>query len=286
MNEPTTLSSQRTLRPLLAFLYAVFGMGFGLLYVGELRWATLTVVSLFAVVAVAGWSGLMTEYVAGLWAVWIICIGIFVASVIFPVIIAIRNRHRPAKAYNRWWVYLLWLLTLYALVIPVRTDRAELFRYDLFRAPTVAMSPTIQKDDFFTVDSWWYHSHAPARGEIVVFTLGDGSGTHYVKRIVGVAGDHIEIRDSTLIRNGRPVSEPYLHSVDGDHHSGRNFGPVAVGENQVFVLGDFRDNSKDSRHWGVIPVSQVEGRAQFVWLSFSDGHFQGSRIGADLRPAE
>jgi len=103
---------------------------------------------------------------------------------------------------------------------------------------------------------------------------------------VGTPGDRIELRNSTLIRNGQPVSEPYVHPVAPFPSYGRDFGPILVGPDQVFLLGDFRDNSLDSRKWGTIPIGQVQGRAQYIWLSLAGGHFQRHRIGIDLRPRE
>lgn len=164
--------------------------------------------------------------------------------------------------------------------------RRAVFGYELYRAPSVAMSPTIERDDFFLVDAWRYRHHAPAAGDIVVLHLNDGTGTKYVKRIVGIPGDRIELRDSALFRNGQPINEPYLHRVALFPSYGRDHGPIVVGPNQVFVLGDYRDNSIDSRKRGAIPLGQIQGRAQFIWLSLAEGHFQGNRIGIDLRPHE
>ena len=101
-----------------------------------------------------------------------------------------------------------------------------MFGYDLYRAPSVAMSPTIERDDFFLVDAWRYHHHAPAAAEVVVLHLNDGTGTKYVKRIVGIPGDRIDLRDSTLFRNGQPVTEPYVRLVAPFPSYGRDYGPI------------------------------------------------------------
>ena len=190
------------------------------------------------------------------------------------------------KRYNRWWFYVLWLLAVGLISLVAYKSRGVMFGYDLYRAPSVAMSPTIERDDFFLVNAWRYHHHAPADGEVVVLNLNDGTGIKYVKRIVGIPGDRIELRDSTLFRNGQPVSEPYVHLVAPFPSFGRDYGPIVVGPDQVFVLGDYRDNSMDSRKWGTIPISQIQGRAHFIWLSLAQGHFRANRIGIDLRPKE
>jgi signal peptidase I len=284
MDEQPFQPKQRTLSPALAFFSALFGLGVGFVYVGELGLAVASIFCLYGLIAIAGWTGAMTSSVVGLWCVFILCLGIFAASAIWPAAIAFRHRNRVAKGYNRWWFYLLWLLMACVISIVAYKSRGVMFGYDLYRAPSVAMSPTIERDDFFLVDAWRYHRHTPTDGEIVVLTLNDGTGIKYVKRIVGIPGDRIELRDSTLFRNGQPVREPYVHPVAAFPSYGRDFGPVVIGPSQVFVLGDYRDNSVDSRKWGVIPIGLIQGRAQFIWLSFAQGHWQASRIGIDLRP--
>jgi signal peptidase I len=284
MNEQPPQPKQRTLSPALAFLSAFFGLGVGFVYVGELGLALATVFSLYSLIALSGWTGAMTSSVAGLGIVIILCLGNFAASAIWPAVIAFRNRHRVVKRYNRWWFYLLWLLAVGLISIVAYKNRGAMFGYDLYRAPSVAMSPTIERDDFFLVNAWQYHHHAPVDGEVVVLNLNDGTGVKYVKRIVGIPGDRIELRDSTLVRNGQPVGEPYVHLVAPFPSYGRDYGPIVVGPDQVFVLGDYRDNSVDSRKWGTIPISQIQGRANFIWLSLAQGHFRANRIGIDLRP--
>jgi signal peptidase I len=284
MNEQPPQPRQRTLSPALAFFSAFFGLGVGFVYVGELGLAIAVVFSLYGLIALSGWTGAMTSSVAGLGIVIILCLGIFAASAIWPAVIAFRNRHRVVKRYNRWWFYILWLLAVGLISIVAYKNRGVIFGYDLYRAPSVAMSPTIERDDFFLVNAWQYHHHAPADGEVVVLNLNDGTGVKYVKRIVGIPGDRIELRDSTLVRNGQPVGEPYVHLVAPFLSYGRDYGPIVVGPDQVFVLGDYRDNSLDSRKWGAIPISQIQGRANFIWLSLAQGHFRANRIGIDLRP--
>jgi signal peptidase I len=241
--------------------------------------AIASVFGLYGLIALSGWTGAMTSSVAGFWIVSVVCVGIYLASAILPAVIAYRDRHRVAKPYNRWWFYTLWLLAMGLISLMAYKGRGAMFGYDLYRAPSVAMSPTIERDDFFLVDAWRYHHHAPAAAEVVVLHLNDGTGTKYVKRIVGIPGDRIDLRDSTLFRNGQPVTEPYVHLVAPFPSYGRDYGPIVVGPDQVFVLGDYRDNSIDSRKWGTIPISQIQGRAQFIWLSLAEGHFQANRIG-------
>lgn len=283
MNEYPPPPKQRTLSPAFAFFGSFFGPGVGFVYVGELGWALATVFGLYGLIALSGWTGAITNFVAGLWIVIFVYFAVFAATAICSAVIAGHHRHRVAKRYNRWWFYLIWLLAFSAFSLVANKNRGVLFGYDLYRVPSVSMSPTIELDDFILVDTWQYGHHAPADGDVVVLHLKEQTGVKYVKRIVGIPGDQIELRDSALFRNGRPVSEPYVHSVEPFFGLGRSYGPIVVAPDQVFVLGDYRDNSADSRVWGVIPVSQIQGRVHFIWFSSARGHFQANRIGIDLR---
>jgi signal peptidase I len=166
-----------------------------------------------------------------------------------------------------------------ALSATLIAQRARYFGYEPFFTPTESMSPTIERNETFMVDTWRYRHHSPSNGEIVVLEKPDQPGIKYVKRIVGVPGDRIEARDAVLYRNGEAVAEPYLHALSPYTAYGREFAPTLVGPGQVFVLGDYRDNSLDSRAWGPIPIDHLHGRAEYIWFSFAQGVDRWSRIG-------
>jgi signal peptidase I len=146
------------------------------------------------------------------------------------------------------------------------------------------MSPTLEQGDCLVADAWRYRNRPPAAGEIVVFERIEYPGVMYVKRIVGVAGDQIEIRDSVLYRNGQPVVESYLHAPEPYRTHQRNFGPLLVEPGHVFLLGDYRDNSLDSRKWGPIAIDQLRGQAEYIWFSMANRTIKWSRISTTLLP--
>lgn len=106
-------------------------------------------------------------------------------------------------------------------------------------------------------------------GDILVFYHDPDNvgGELYLKRLIGLPGDTIEIKESTLYRNGEPVDEPYLHGLQmvGD------YGPVTVPEEHYFFMGDNRNKSHDSRRWvnPFVPVDEVKGRAIFRYMPFN-----------------
>jgi signal peptidase I len=125
-----------------------------------------------------------------------------------------------------------------------------------------SMSPTLHDGDALLIEKVSHHLHDPAVGEIVVATAPDDGGS-VVKRVVAVGGDSIGIEDGVLIRNGRPVPEPYADQTQMD---GYFWGPVVVPSGQVFLLGDNRLESHDSRAYGPVSVDAIQGRLLLrVW---------------------
>jgi signal peptidase I len=286
IGEPDGIGTPRSrkVRPVLAFLANFIGLGLGYLYVGEIRLALASVIGTLGVLAFFAWTRLIVSSAAALWIGAAIILLVTGITLIHPVVIAIRYRQRALTRYNRWWVYLVWIALIGVFPYYLVSHRAQLFGYEPFRTPTAAMSPTLAQGDFFMTNTWRYRINSPAVGEIVVFERPEVPGVNYVKRVVGVPGDRVEARDGVLYRNGQAVMEPYLHPLVFASAHGRSFEPRLVGPSEVFVLGDYRDNSLDSREWGPIPIDHLQGRAQYIWFSMADGAVRWNRVGISLRP--
>jgi signal peptidase I len=120
------------------------------------------------------------------------------------------------------------------------------------------------------------------RGDIIVFKFPDEPERDFIKRVVGLPGETLELRDRTVYIDGEPLDEPYVQFLfpaaerrpgDADFtefHVRRGYGPVVVPDGQYFMMGDNRDNSQDSRYWGFLPREYVKGKALFVYFSFGD----------------
>jgi signal peptidase I len=280
METPT----MRKVRPVLAFLANFLGLGLGYVYVGELRLAIIALVATYSAVAFFAWSGLLVSTASIYWIASGAVIAIVGITLIHPVVLAVRNRHRELKPYNKWWLYLLWSVGYLVLADAYLAHRNSWFGYATYRNPSESMSPTLQRGDFFMANMWRYRDHAPSIDEIVVYVKPSAPGIEFVKRIVGIPGDRIEGRNSVLYRNGHPVAERYLHSADSGLRDERDFPLTVVPPGAVFVLGDYRDNSVDSRAEGPVVFSNIRGRAEFIWFSFADGKIRWNRISELLRP--
>lgn len=126
------------------------------------------------------------------------------------------------------------------------------------------MQPTLHSGDRLLINKFQFLIEAPQRGEVITFQDPSDPARYLVKRVVGVPGDRIEIRNHVLYRNGQKVSEQYVDTSieDGD------FGPEAVKPGTVFVMGDNRHEgaSRDSRYGsvGLVPYSLLDGKVEFI----------------------
>ncbi len=170
---------------------------------------------------------------------------------------------------------------------------------EAFKIPSGSMIPTLRIGDHLLVSKFSYGLRllgftnsqflwsSPRRGDIVVFTrpddettLEDESGINLIKRVVGLPGETVEVRNTTVFINNERLDEPYAVWDEGGIREG-NFGPERVPEGSILLLGDNRDHSKDSRFWQnpFVDEHRIKGRALIVYWSF-DSY---SRIGNIIR---
>jgi len=149
-------------------------------------------------------------------------------------------------------------ILLGALVVALVVTK---FLIQAFFIPSASMFPTLQIDDRVLVNKLSYDLHDVNRGDLVVFERppGEGGGNvkDLIKRVVAIAGDAVESRDGKLVVNGAVLEEPYV--ADGAETSGVE--PQTVPEGHVFVMGDNREDSRDSRFFGPLPEDLIIGRA-------------------------
>ncbi|SDY72986.1 signal peptidase I [Evansella caseinilytica] len=175
-----------------------------------------------------------------------------------------------AKSESWEWVKAIIVALLLAVII----------RYFFF-APIVvdgqSMMPTLEHNDRMIVNKIGYTIGEPKRFDIVVFHAPQNKD--YIKRVIGLPGDTLYYENDILYINGEPVDEPYLDKykeeamklpLTGDFHLRDVTGYEEVPEGHLFVMGDNRQHSKDSRHIGVIPYEEVVGKANIVFWPFSD----------------
>jgi signal peptidase I len=122
-----------------------------------------------------------------------------------------------------------------------------------------SMEPSLHDGEFVVVNRLAYRWSQPSRGDIIVFNFPLDPQRRFIKRIIGLPGDTVSAHSNHIYVNGIPLSEPYIAAPV------LYTGQWVVGENEVFVLGDNRNNSSDSQNWGPLPEDEIIGRAELVY---------------------
>jgi signal peptidase I len=195
---------------------------------------------------------------------------------------AARTPYKKAVARE----YLESVVVAVILALFIRT-----FAVQAFKIPTGSMETNLLIGDHLLVNKLVYSPSLFSgedrllakkdvqRGHVVVFKFPEDPSRDFIKRVVGLPGETVEIRAKQVFIDGKALDEPYTHFLEpplrqddpeygirGDQRD--TFGPTTVPAGQLFVMGDNRDNSRDSRYWGFLPRDQVKGRALLVYWSY------------------
>ena len=171
-----------------------------------------------------------------------------------PTITTDENRHHLALEVAET----VFLTLLMFLVIR--------FAIQNFNIDGTSMEPSLHNTELVLVDKWSYLFHAPTRGDIIIFHAPPEPTQDYVKRIIGLPGDIVTIKDTTVIVDGITLNETYVASQDqGVPPGARTITNMVVPANDYFVMGDNRAVSSDSRIWGFVPRQNIIGRAAFIY---------------------
>ncbi|UCD32674.1 MAG: signal peptidase I [Desulfobacterales bacterium] len=176
------------------------------------------------------------------------------------------------------------------------------FIVQAFKIPSGSMKQTLQIGDHILVNKFIYGVKMPftmttiipfkkpERGDIVVFKFPEDPKKDFIKRVIGVAGDVIEIRNKQVYLNHQPLNHDYGIYMDENVYPGvvqprDNLGQLVVPENSLFVMGDNRDHSYDSRFWGFVQLDVVKGKALIIYWSWDKENFgvRWNRIGQLLK---
>jgi len=183
------------------------------------------------------------------------------------------NIKPETKAVIREWVESIIIAVVLALFI-------RAFFIQAFKIPSGSMKPTLQEGDKIMVNKLLYGPNipfthyripglrAPERGDIVVFKYPEDRKKDFIKRLIAVSGETVEVSNGNiLINNERLAAPPEILKIYyyNRGHYGVEGNAVKVPENCYFVLGDNSDSSRDSRYWGFVPKDDIIGRAMFIW---------------------
>ncbi len=182
------------------------------------------------------------------------------------------------------------------------------FVVQAFKIPTGSMEENLLIGDHLLVNKFVFAPTASgvertalpvgtlARRDVIVFKYPEEPERDFIKRVIGLPGESVELREKKVYINGKPLDEPYVHflqppgSLSAYHEVTsydvrERYGPVTVPPNQYFVMGDNRDNSQDSRYWGFLPRENIKGKALVIYWSYEAERedYQEGGLGATLK---
>lgn len=163
------------------------------------------------------------------------------------------------------WLKVVWETVQTIVIALVLAILIKSFVVDSFLVQGHSMEPTLRNGERLLVNKFLYRFKVPELGDIVVFEYPKDPERDFIKRVIGREGDTIEITDGYVYVNGNLLEESYLVNRGRD-----NFGPVLVPSGQLFVLGDNRTNSDDSRYFGFVPAENLVGQAMVVYWPISN----------------
>lgn len=265
-------------KPITAAILSSVTPGLGQVYNGQVIKGLYLFLVTNLFIVLLSFTGLQFSFY-GLIAIIMLSLFFWLAIVLEAFFAAKKIKEISLKPYNKWSVYLLIALVTFGMDY-VSTDFfiEDVLRIKSYRLQTGSMLPTLQKGEYIMTNLEHYNSKTLRRGDLVVFKYPEDPSKDFLKRIVALEGEKLEIKERLVFINNRPLQEDYKiftksrmvsktkDSIAPDLFRD-DYGPVMVPWGTCFVLGDNRDNSYDSRHWGFLPLKNIKGKASYIYLS-------------------
>jgi signal peptidase I len=290
-------------RPFLALAMSLVLPGFGQLYNGEVNKAIWLFLG-FAFVSAPG-VALVALYLPDGWMMPALLLSLAAAlsTWLYGMVDAWRqarlNREYQAERWQVSGTYMLVLLMCNALALPLLIDYVRSHQVESFRIPSASMEPTVLRGDILFADKRYNCGgcrQGIQRGDIAIFTYPNDRTVKYIKRIIALPGDRVQIKGRDIRVNGNPLSPQSgaatsvaeTIETEGDRRWSVLWGPsvepppeadLIVPPGQVFVLGDNRGASTDSRKFGTVPMQDVVGKARQIWFSSGPEGIRWQRLG-------
>lgn len=241
---------------------------------------------------------------------------------LFDWVFLARRRKLAGVAPEKLPVIIDYARSFFPILLVVFLLRS--FLYEPFRIPSGSLKPTLLEGDFILVNKFAYGVRLPVihkkilsmgdpqRGDVMVFRYPPNPSVDYIKRVIGVPGDHISYINKVLYVNGKQIPQQFVKNTTDIDDNGTNwnvvqkqedffgvkheifqfpgrsnddFKDVVVPPGMYFAMGDNRDDSADSRYWGFVPEANIVGQANAVWMSIDTNHYgvRWNRLGSRIR---
>ena len=286
-------------KPWISGIFTVFSIGLGHIYTGEAKRGIILFFIGQALLVISMSLLLLPVIPINLIATFFIILTFVVCCVVDAVRMSRKSKFSyNLKKYNKWYVYVLFALITAFVIQPMNEFAIKKNIVQAYNIPSSAMKPTLLVGDHILVNKLTHNKAQPICGDIIVFKFPLDPEKDFIKRIVGVAGDKVEIRNKQVFVNNIKADSSFVQFTDSFIVPGclpgirqdapcrkDNFGPIKVPENKLFVMGDNRDQSFDSRFWGFVDSKAVNGKAFIVYWSWDKDKFKTrwDRIGKRIQ---
>lgn len=190
------------------------------------------------------------------------------------------------KKYNKWYVYVSFLIVLFFIPQPMNSEIIKENIIQAYKIPAGSLKPTLVIGDHIFVKTDFTSKSNVMKGDLVVFPFPENPSKDFIKRIVAIGDDTIEIINKKVFINGKQINEPYIVHTDSNILFKRdNMELTKIPKGSFFLMGDNRDNSFDSRFWGVVEASEIKGKASIVYWSWDkeNNRVRWNRIGKIIK---
>lgn len=270
------LTNNKTLNIILAVILSFFMIGLGQIACGKIkRGVSLYILSQILFIS-AAFIAIQPFPLFNIIAAGLIFISVFLFAIIDSILIA-RNPDNSLKLKPLIGYPLLVVILIVnsSLVQPVINKTIKDDYVQAFQIPTRSMLPSLLMGDHILANKTAYNNSGPSRGDIIVFDFPEDTSRTYIRRVVGLGGDVIEIKNKQLYINDTKYNENYIIYVEAkslpeNSQPIDNYGPVSVPKGSFFVLGDNRNHSYDSRYWGFLAADKVKGKAATIYWSWDE----------------
>ncbi len=255
-------------KPIVAAILSSLAPGLGQLYNGQIIKGIICLLSLILLPIIMFRIGHHYSFygLAIILLIYMLLLLFIIGEAFFT---AIKKKEFILKSYNKWYIYLLIILLINSIVlVPTNFLTNKVLGFSAFKMPTGSMEPTLRIGDYLVADPKYFKKNELQRGDLVVLQYPKDPTKIFIKRIIALEVEKIEIKSKQVYIDDLPFPESYKVHLDNKVYPGRdNFGPIIVPSDHCFVLGDNRDKSMDSRHWGFLPLRNIKGKPLYIYLS-------------------
>jgi signal peptidase I len=257
----------------LAGLLSMIQPGLGQIYNGQIRRGVILFFMQLIVLVILLLVPMKYPSALALGAFFVVLLFVYISIILDAVFYARKLGDRyQLKSYNRIFAY-IGIYVVAFLISNTCSYTIRTYLVQAFKIPAGSMEPTLLIGDHMLVDKSGSAVKNPHRGDLIVFEYPLDSKIDFIKRVIAVGGDAVEIKDKVIYINGAEASDLWgryqrTPPIPRESSPKDNFGPVTVPPDSYFVLGDNRDNSADSRFWGFVGKDKVKGVARIIYFSW------------------